>query len=374
MFNYNEERWAALEKNWTAWWNHDLERPLVTAFAHKHDPDRKRPQWWRNWWESIGKAPFSVSAEEVAEECAKDLSQSVPLGDAWPRVWLNFGPGSMAGYVGGEVDPKPETFWFYPGIWKDKDLRDIKPEYLADNPWWQRVSSIQRACAERFGSNAQVGFSDFGGNMDIAASLRDTEKLLCDLIDDPEGVDALVGRVTELWLRYYDEQYAIAGATGRGVAPWAPIWSPKRTYMLQSDFSYMISPAQFERWVLPDLQTCCRHMEHAFYHLDGKGELPHLDLLLSIPELRGIQWIPGDGQPGCTAKEWRWIFERVRASGKLMQQFASVPEIIALAKEFPLKGFIFETSGSGDTIEAGLDAIWKEAESFRKKQKPTVAV
>ena len=57
----------------------------------------------------------------------------------------------------------------------------------------------------------------------------------------------------------------------------------------------MISPAMFERFVMPDLVACCDHLDHGFYHLDGKGEIPHLDLLLSIPRLRGIQWIPGDG-------------------------------------------------------------------------------
>ena len=67
--------------------------------------------------------------------------------------------------------------------------------------------------------------------------------------------------------------------------------------MLQSDFSYMISPRMFERLILPDLTACCEALEYAFYHLDGKGEIKHLDMLLSIERLRGIQWIPGDGAP-----------------------------------------------------------------------------
>ena len=39
----------------------------------------------------------------------------------------------------------------------------------------------------------------------------------------------------------------------RGTDTWAPIWAPDRTYMLQSDFAYMISPSMFERFVVPDL-------------------------------------------------------------------------------------------------------------------------
>ena len=31
-----------------------------------------------------------------------------------------------------------------------------------------------------------------------------------------------------------------------------------------------------ERFILPELQACCRRIPNAFYHLDGVGELPHL--------------------------------------------------------------------------------------------------
>ncbi|HEX7541596.1 MAG TPA: hypothetical protein VF352_05645 [Anaerolineales bacterium] len=61
----------------------------------------------------------------------------------------------------------------------------------------------------------------------------------------------------------------------------------------------MISPKMFERFVLPDLETCCAAMDHALYHLDGKGQLVHVDTLLSTPRLRGIQWVPGYSKPPC---------------------------------------------------------------------------
>ena len=72
---------------------------------------------------------------------------------------------------------------------------------------------------------------------------------------------------------------------------------------------------------MPDLVTCCEHLEHGFYHLDGKGEIPHLNHLLSIERLRGIQWIPGDGQP--PPEDWLPLLQRIRAGGKLCQVFTS---------------------------------------------------
>jgi 5-methyltetrahydrofolate--homocysteine methyltransferase len=69
--------------------------------------------------------------------------------------------------------------------------------------------------------------------------------------------------------------------------------------MLSSDFSYLIGPAMFDEFVKPGLADSCRRLPHSFYHLDGPGQLAHLDSLLAIAELDGIQWVPGAGQPEC---------------------------------------------------------------------------
>ncbi len=134
-----------------------------------------------------------------------------------------------------------------------------------------------------------MGFTDLGGNLDVLASLRDTRRFLMDLVKSLQEVDRLVGETTHLWLACYDRLYDRITSAGRGVTCWGPCWSNGRSYLLQSDLSYMISPKMFERFVLPDLEACCDVMDHAFYHLDGKGQLVHVDTILSIPRLRGIQ-------------------------------------------------------------------------------------
>jgi hypothetical protein len=53
----------------------------------------------------------------------------------------------------------------------------------------------------------------------------------------------------------------------------------------------------FERFVLPDLETCCAAIDYALYHMDGKGQLVHVDSILLLTDLRGIQWVPGYGKP-----------------------------------------------------------------------------
>jgi hypothetical protein len=114
---------------------------------------------------------------------------------------------------------------------------------------------------------------------------------------------------------------------------------PGSGYMLQSDFSYMISPRMFERLVLPDLTACCDTLDYAFYHLDGKGQVKHLDMLLAIERLRGIQWIPGDGAP--PPEEWIPLLKRIRHGGKLCQLYVTPEGALKIARELGGKGFAF---------------------------------
>jgi hypothetical protein len=204
------------------------------------------------------------------------------------------------------------------------------------NPWWERVSAITRAAAAAWGDSVCIGHTDLGGTLDVLASLRGSERLLTDLLDRPEAVERAARKITGLWLRYYDALCDIIGR-GRGSTGWAPIRSPGRTYMLQCDFCSMISPSMFERFVLPDLSACCDALDHPFYHLDGKGELPHLDMLLSLKKLRGIQWIPGDGAP--PPEEWLPLLKRIRDAGKLVQVYVSPEGAKKIVRELGGEGF-----------------------------------
>ena len=140
------------------------------------------------------------------------------------------------------------------------------------------------------------------------------------------------------WLGDYNELEAITRTAGRGNACWGPCWSPGRGYMLQCDLSSMISPLMFERFVRRDLVSCCDALDYAFYHLDGRGEIPHLDHLLSIERLRGIQWQPGAGQP--MAEGWLDLLKRIRDGGKLCQIYVTREGALTVQKTLGGRGFL----------------------------------
>jgi 5-methyltetrahydrofolate--homocysteine methyltransferase len=270
------------------------------------------------------------------------------LGDAFPKWHPNYGPGILAGVFGSEVCYTDGTTWYNPlGV---SSLAEIEIQFDRENIWWQRVHQITSAAVERWKGQVVIGHTDLGGNLDILASLRGTQNLLLDLYDAPEEVDRLTSKITEAWLSAYRELFDLIKPAGLGSACWGPCWSPGTTYMLQCDFAYMISPKMFERFVLPDLEACCNDLDHAFYHLDGRGQIPHLDMLLSLERLQGIQWIPGDGAP--PPEDWMDLLRRIREAGKLCQVYVTPSGAFEIARELGGTGFLFYIWGEASSKDS----------------------
>jgi len=327
---FSEQDWQDLSQNWMAWWTGELERPLVMIAS---PTPRRSSQELK--FDFLLQKPI----DDVLNYYENRLANTVLLGDAGPRWFPFYGAGVAAAFLGAELLCTPEegTIWFEPS--QALESYDLTALYNRNNIWWQRIQQLTQAAVDRWDDRVCVGFTDLGGNLDILASLRGSQELLVDLMDRPEDVLIASKQITQFWLRYYHDLLAITQKTGRGSSPWAPIWSSGSCYMLQSDFSAMISPRMFEQFVIPDIIECCKQLDFTFYHLDGKGQLPHLDLLLALEDLHGIQWIPGDGQP--PPEDWLPILDRIRQAGKLCQLFVSCSGAKKIIQNLGGKGFAF---------------------------------
>lgn len=335
---FDESDWRRTAHNWTAWWRGELDRPIV-VIETLAQPGATAPTsfTFSTLADHIARFGLATPAETVIDYFAPQLDALHLFADAFPKWWPNFGPGALAAFLGSPVDASAGTTWFHPaGL---HSLAQTELTFTLDNPWWRRVEAVTQAAVKRWGDRVLLGHIDLGGNLDVLASLRGAQALLLDLYDAPDDVERLVGQITRLWLRYYDAFQQLIAATHRGAACWGPLWAPGSGYMLQSDFSYMISPAMAERLVLPDLLACCDALDYAFYHLDGKGEIKHLDMLLSIERLRGIQWVPGAGAP--PAQEWLPLLKRIRDGGKLCQVYVTLDGALKIARELGGEGFAF---------------------------------
>lgn len=315
--DFNEERWGGVKDAHRRWWDGTLARPLIHLTMKGRAPGRPEPKVPMHVFTSF--YDLSVPAAAIADRWAYALECRCFLGDAFPHVLPNFGPGVIAAFLGLELQNGKDTVWFHQP--DDVELVDLKLRYNPDNAWYRRVCDICRAAAEHFEGQVHIGMTDLGGNLDILQPFRPGEKLLFDLYDAPEALQKRTWEAHDLWWRYFAELNRIIQPAHAGYTAWTPLYSETPYYMLQCDFAYMIGTEMFDQFARPELEATCRKLGNAYYHLDGPGQLKHLDSLLAIPELKGIQWVPGAGQPSIT--HWPDVYRRIRAAGKSIQFFTS---------------------------------------------------
>jgi hypothetical protein len=309
--DFSADRWRRVKENARLWWEGRLGRPLIQVRVSGRDPGRRPPKLARVSRDTTS-YDLSVSPEDIVDRWDYDLSCIEYLGDAFPAVWPDFGPGVLAAFLGANAEPATGTVWFRPK--EEKEISDIHFEYDPENVWLKRVKEICRIAMDRWEGLVQVAMTDLGGNLDVLSTFRPGEKLLTDLIDHPDEVKRLTTEEHRAWWRCFEEIDSILRPENPGYTAWCPIFSETPYYMLQCDFAYMIGPKMFDEFVKPELAETCRKLSNPFYHLDGVGQLPHLDSLLSIPNLKGVQWVPGAGKP--QGEEWPDVYRRIFAAGK----------------------------------------------------------
>ncbi len=312
------DRMDAVQEVYEAWWEGTLDRPLVNlvvvdppeAAAGRIGPQPALPH--RHF---TGTYATDVSAERIVDRWDWELGRRRYVADGYPSIWPNFGPGVLAAFLGARMIGREETIWFAPDQVEPPDK--LRLRFDPSNAEFARVSEIVRCAAELWNGGVQVGMTDLGGTLDVVQTFRPGELLATDLYDFPDEIKRLSWEVHEAWFDAFERLVAAAGPHNPGYSAWTALLSARSYYMLQCDFSYLIGPAMFEEFVLPELSASCRWLERPFYHLDGPGQLPHLDMLLSIPELRGVQWVPGDGSPD--VRHWPEVYRRITEAAKLIE-------------------------------------------------------
>lgn len=311
MLQY-KTNWAETKQRFTAWWrNENTDTPLMNVRAVREKPlhDLLPEEEFDNCEDRY------LNVKKNAARVKNHYALVEPLADGLPQFSMDLGAGSMALYLGGEPVFKPETVWFTPFL---SDYTQLPLRFDAENHWWRRhLAMIDEQVREVEGTDIQVCVPDIIENIDILAAIRGPQTVCYDLYDYPGEVKAAIAQINELYMLYYDEIYRRVRDAGGGSAFTAfSIWGPGKTAKVQCDFSAMISPAQFEEFVIPPLKEQCRALDNTLYHLDGPECLCHLPALMRLEELSALQYTPGDGNPRGADPAWDPVYRAVKEAGK----------------------------------------------------------
>ncbi|MGB9678008.1 MAG: hypothetical protein ACPLZ9_05250, partial [Candidatus Ratteibacteria bacterium] len=228
-------------------------------------------------------------------------------------------PMTMTAYLGGKVIFREETVWFDKII---DNWKNFKIEFKKDNFWLNASIKLIEKQIEKFNGEFLIWNSDLGDALTCFSLLRGVENLLFDIIEIPEITFEKIDEFIDVWIKIHSLFYEKIKEKIEGDASWL-IWAPGKTYACQCDFSTMISPKLFEKFVVYELEKLKDYLEYIVWHLDGPDEIKHLDILLSLPYIKVIQIVPGAGKPPCASSLWLPIIEKILKSGKNVILYSS---------------------------------------------------
>jgi len=351
-----KENWDRTRARFNAWWKHEGLILCVTAPRQRQVqpiPHPTRPKDIRDVW---------LDPHYRLAQAEYEMSWTYYGGESFPYFDTQIGPGNLATFIGSEPGYDSETVWFNPCI-EDPDHHPPL-SFRTDNPHWKKQMAIIEKGVTSAAGRYLVGIPDLIENVDILTSLRGMERLLEDMIDRPEFVEKRVSEINRIYFEVYD----LIGSRVKdpwGGTTWAAfrVWGEGRTAKLQCDASAAFSPAMLRRFVVPALREECQWLDHSLYHLDGTQCICHLDELLAIDELDGIEWTPQAGRPDGGSPEWYELYRRILRAGKNVQAVSVKPsEVIPLLDATGPKGMYIMTQASSEEDARKLE---ERVEAYR---------
>ncbi len=287
-----------------------IDRPPIRFSAHnadfavpRHLAGKTWPDLKSRWFDAEYQVDYFIAGIEGRRYYA----------ETFPVFWPNLGPEVYAAYFGCELEYGETTSYAVPCV---RSWEDIGKLVLSrENLYFKKTEEITRLGLEKCGGRYLVGYTDLHGGLDSAAAWRDPQQLCLDLVFDGDDVKRLVGLAMAHFQEVYDDFDAMLKAAGLPSVTWMGIPSFGKMHIPSCDFAAMISPAMFEEFGLPALREEVKPMTHNVFHVDGRGVLKHLDMILSVPEIQAIQWVQGMGLD-LPILQWVPLIRRLQAAGK----------------------------------------------------------
>ncbi|MHB9032929.1 MAG: hypothetical protein ACYC6L_07765 [Anaerolineae bacterium] len=352
--NRYKHDWDDAYQRVMAWWEGtSLDRPVIISPLPKPDApafQRGRDLTW---------AQRDLDEAVHIEGARYHLENTLWLAEAAPAVATGYASllwmlGAMAG-AQVHYTPDTGTAWVEP----TNDLYNQPlPEFdTACPPYAFTIHMIHRY-AEEFGYDCILGANAMVDPLTTLAMMRGPEQFCLDLLDCPDMVQLWDDRLSELFMQIVSGwRSARAEHHRREEINWTGMWAPGDMDAVQCDVSALLSPEMFTRFALPELEKEAAFCDYVLWHLDGKEQICHLDLITSVPKVRGIQWADNPYTP---ALDYIDLFKRIRAKGLSVICYVHAPEeAIELTRQLGKDGLAIGVTGikSQSALESLLAAL-----------------
>ena len=342
-------------RRYAEFWNKANEdRPLISISAPKKVPSSPPPQapaGLRDRW---------MDTEYQLKAFRWGMENTHYLGESYPLFNPNLGPDILGAVCGCDLHFGEVTSWASPCI----EDYETHPSIVFDenNFWWKKISELTQAAVEDAKGEYLVGITDLHPSADAIVSLRGAENAAMDLYDEPEQFICRTWEVHEVFKEMTRRLHNIIAPHQRGCSNWMGIVHPDELwYVTSCDFIYMISKAHFEEFIAPELLAELDWLPASIFHLDGIGALKHLDRLLQMEKLKGIQWVYGVAQP--SGMHWIKEYQKIQAAGKCLEIPCEMKDVIPLCEVLDPRGVRFNCAipdrESGEALIRDMERIYR---------------
>ena len=333
-------------RRWDAFYAGEMiDRPVVCVTAPREG--RKAPPGSDYYQRACG------DMDDVINRALAGAEATFFGGEAVPSFYPSFGPDEVAVFCGAPLcwsRDSGNTNWSRPFV---EDWEEALPLKIQENhPLWQRMLALYRRAAERMAGKMALSPLDLHTNMDLLAPARGPERLCVDCIERPDLVD----RAMESARAVFPVLWKAITEAGRldELGYCHGVYSMEGAAYLQCDFSCMISPAMFDRWVLPALEEEAEIVRRCVYHWDGPGALVHTDSLTRSRGLHCFSYVPGAGRGGHV--EHLELLKEVQRRGKAVQACGSPDEVKHMHRHLAPDKVFYST---GCTTQAEAEKLLK---------------
>ena len=336
MFSITDNKWEIIKKKYSDYWNRENhDRPIMYIHAgikHGHfmeSPDNLEKRW--------------LDTEDVVRRVKNNMQYASYAGEGYPYYMPNLGPDILGAILGCELILGAHT------TWADHNVSDLSNlpvlRFNEKNKWWLKIEELTNAFAEDAkNGDYMVGLTDLHPGLDALAALRGSEALCYDLIDCPDEVHKRTNECYFVYKETLGRLFTILERYQKGSTHWMSIWHPNRWYNVSCDFMCVLSGEMFDDFVMPEIEKELAILDASMFHLDGEQAIRHLDKLLGMDKINGIQWVFGAGKP--SASHWIPLLQRIQDAGKNIHIDVLPHEIKTLCENLRPEGLMFNISAA----------------------------
>lgn len=300
--------WEGRRVRYEQYWNKANKTPLlyITApadsFAGGGEPE-----------------PVSAGRMDFAGQCRVSrywMERTYFGGDSYPYYLPDLGYDPATAMMGLETVANDVSSW---AVHQDKPLSAFT-EFSFDetNEAYQTLLGAVRFYVEdaRSGDDIDyiVGMIPFNTLYDGVASLIGPERLCLEMVDHPEEVHRVAQEHFRLFCRVYSVFEELTLRYQKGSTNWLGVYSDVPWYYISDDFIVMLSSELFDEFIVETLEPTVRFHPRTLFHLDGENAVRHLDALLQIRDLTGVQVQATPFRQ--SAEFWTPYLQKIQSAGK----------------------------------------------------------